>query len=95
MTEQELREQIIKIIHPNYHLPKPIDYDCCIKARQDADSIISLMLKAVEGARLTPGEQEGIYQTWFNSENKTFEMLQEAVADAQLEAVKKILGGKA
>jgi hypothetical protein len=54
-----------------------------------ADSILSLMLKAVEGAGLTKEQKEAVRRKWIGSINTS---LLDMIANAQLEAVKKILG---
>jgi hypothetical protein len=61
-------------------------------AHYQADSILSLILKEVEGARLTEIEMLNLFSNFIPSslENERWYR----IADAQLEAVKKLLGGK-
>ena len=62
-----------------------------------ADSILSLMLKELEGARLTPEQiNQTVEKSWGVSDsdayNMQFKLVAIDTANAQLEAVKKILG---
>jgi hypothetical protein len=61
-----------------------------------SDSILSLMLKEVEGARLTVIEMDLIWDKWMKTPHVTginsMDKLMDLVANAQHKAVKKILG---
>ena len=50
----ELRGEIIKIIHPQYGFPDNQKWECCTISEFQADSIISLINKRIEGIEKLP-----------------------------------------
>ena len=78
MTEQELRELMVQ-----YRFNQIT-----------GNEFVSVLLKAVEGARLTPEQiEKAHHDCTYDHENITCAgTLERFIANAQLEAVKKILG---
>ena len=107
MNEQELREQIIKSFvsayerggqawRTDYFSPDEVDFS------EEAKELLSLMLKAVEGTRLTDEQisqakadyANGTMDAGYKAEHfKQKNWGEAAILTAQLEAVKKVFGG--